>query len=250
MSAKKTTGLVVGAVALIGGVGALGVLAVTAIISSISFEPVPFDDFAGEAIPQETFASPVAAGDDAWVAGTARETGIPERALAAYAAADAYARSELGCDVGWNTLAGIGWVESHHGTLQGGSIDADGVARPAIRGIPLDGTNETMEIRDTDGGAMDGDTTWDRAVGPLQFIPETWSIWAVDGSGDGAMDPHNIDDAAATAARYLCRLDGSLGSEENWIRAVRSYNDTFDYQVRVASAAERYASDAVSMTNR
>ena len=149
-----------------------------------------------------------------------------------------------GCTVGWNTLAGIGWVESHHGALQGGSIEADGVARPGIIGIPLDGTNKTMEIRDTDGGAFDGDAEYDRAVGPLQFIPETWRIWGVDVSGDGVADPHNIDDAAATTARYLCRLDGTLETDETWIRAVRSYNDTLDYQTRVATAAARYA-DAV-----
>lgn len=250
MGAKKTAGIVVGGLALIAAVGAVGVIGVTAIISSISFETPSLGDEAADRVPQETSATPVAApDDDAWVAAVADETGIPERALVAYAAADAYARDELGCEVGWNTLAGIGWVESHHGTLQGGSIDADGVARPEIRGIPLDGTNETMRIPDTDGGALDGDTQWDRAVGPMQFIPESWSIWGVDISGGGA-DPHSIDDAAATAARYLCRLDGTLDSEETWVRAIRSYNDVFDYQVRVASAAEHYASVAASMTNR
>jgi membrane-bound lytic murein transglycosylase B len=100
-----------------------------------------------------------------------------------------------------------------------------------------------MEILDTDGGAFDGDTVYDRAVGPMQFIPETWRIWAVDASGDGVADPHNIDDAAATA-RYLCRLDGTLASDETWIRAIRSYNDTFEYQTRVATSAERYAREA------
>lgn len=251
MGAKKTAGIVVGGLALVAAVGAVGVIGVTAIISSISFEAPSLGDGAADRVPQETSATPVAApDDDAWITAVADETGIPERALVAYVAADAYARAELDCEVGWNTLAGIGWVESHHGTLPGASIDADGVARPEIRGIPLDGTNDTMEVADTDNGELDGDPTWDRAVGPMQFIPETWSIWAVDGSGNGAPNPHNIDDAAATAARYLCRLDGTLGSEEAWVRAVRSYNDTFDYQVRVASAAERYANDAVSMTNR
>ncbi len=251
MGAKKTAGIVVGGLALVAAVGAVGVIGVTAIISSISFEAPSLGDGAADRVPQETSATPVAApDDDAWITAVADETGIPERALVAYVAADAYARAELDCEVGWNTLAGIGWVESHHGTLQGGSIDADGVARPEIRGIPLDGTNETMRIPDTDGGALDGDTQWDRAVGPLQFIPETWSIWGVDTAGDGGADPHSIDDAAATAARYLCRLDGSLTSEETWVRAIRSYNDVFDYQVRVASAAERYASVAASMTNR
>jgi membrane-bound lytic murein transglycosylase B len=242
---KKTIGVTAAAVVVLGGVGAIGVGAVTWLISSIDAP-----DFSGiDALapytpePVETVATPAVAGDDAWLDATAEATGIPRRALSAYVAAANRASAD-GCEVGWNTLAGIGWVESHHGALQGGSIDADGVARPQIVGIPLDGTNNTMEILDTDGGAFDGDTVYDRAVGPMQFIPETWRIWAVDASGDGVADPHNIDDAAATTARYLCRLDGTLASDETWIRAIRSYNDTFEYQTRVATSAERYAREA------
>lgn len=245
MGVKKAIGVTAVAVAVLGGVGAIGVGAVTWLISSI--EPPDFSgiDALVEYTPEpvETAATPAVAGDGAWLEQTAEATGIPRRALSAYVAAANRAGAD-GCEVGWNTLAGIGWIESHHGTLQGGSIDADGVARPAIIGIPLDGTNNTMEIRDTDGGSFDGDTVYDRAVGPMQFIPETWRIWGVDVSGDGVADPHNIDDAAATAARYLCRLDGTLASDETWIRAIRSYNDTLDYQTKVATRAERYAREA------
>ncbi|MGO1838534.1 MAG: lytic transglycosylase domain-containing protein [Candidatus Microbacterium stercoravium] len=245
MSAKRTIGIVAGGLALLGGIGALGVVGVTALINSMSGPSFELDDLLPTPEPIETVATPASApaNDSAWLDQTAEATGIPRRALSAYVAASVRAEND-GCIVGWNTLAGIGWVESHHGTLHGGSIEADGVARPAIIGIPLDGTNNTMEIRDTDGGAFDGDTEYDRAVGPLQFIPETWRIWGVDVSGDGVADPHNIDDAAVTAARYMCRLDGTLETDETWIRAVRSYNDTLDYQTRVATAAARYA-DAV-----
>ncbi|MTE22998.1 hypothetical protein [Microbacterium sp. ZXX196] len=239
MAKRRGLVLAAGAVALLGGVGALGALAVWGLVALVAPAPVEVRPAGGTGAERPAFARPAEAGDEAWVADAARATGIPERALAAYADADRWARRELGCAVGWNTLAGIGWVESHHGTLQGGAVDADGVARPHIRGIPLDGTNETLAIPDTDGGALDGDAEWDRAVGPLQFIPETWRIWASAGA-----DPHNIDDAARTAARYLCRLDGTLDTEEAWIRAVRSYNDTLDYQQRVAAAASRYADAA------
>src|SRR3546814_8911702 len=44
---------------------------------------------------------------------------------------------------------------------------------PEIRGIPLDGTR-SARIDDTDGGRWDGDSQWDRAMGALQFIPDTW----------------------------------------------------------------------------
>ncbi|WP_084502585.1 lytic transglycosylase domain-containing protein [Microbacterium indicum] len=239
---KRGVGIALGAVALIGGVGALGVVGVVALIGTFRVDPVGFDEVIGTPAPPVTSASPAAAQvDDAWIADRALATGIPERAMRAYANADSWARETLGCAIGWNTLAGIGWVESHHGELRGGSVDADGVTRPAITGIPLDGTNDTMAIPDTDGGELDGDATWDRAVGPMQFIPETWLRWAVDGSGDGSVDPQNIDDAAYTAANYLCRLDGSLETDDGWIAAVRSYNDTLDYQTRVATAATRYA---------
>src|SRR5690606_19104919 len=194
MGAKKTIVAAAAAIAILGGVGALGVGAVTWLISSIEHP-----DFSGiEALgqytpaPVETSATPAATGDDAWFQATRDATGIPEWALRAYVTAADRASAE-GCEVGWNTLAGIGWVESHHGALQGGSIEADRVVRPAIIGIPLDGTNNTMEIRDTDGGSFDGDTVYDRAVGPMQFIPETWNRWAVDATGDGSADPHNIN---------------------------------------------------------
>ena len=87
--------------------------------------------------------------------------------------------------------------------IQGGSIGDDGVADPAIIGIALDGSS-TDAITDTDGGELDGDAEWDRAIGPMQFIPETWQALALDGNGDGVLDPQQIDDAALTAAAALC----------------------------------------------
>lgn len=178
--------------------------------------------------------------DPVWVQEVAQVTGIPVRALVAYAGADAVARAELDCAIGWNTLAAIGYVETHHGTLNGGSIEPDGVARPEIFGVALDGSSTAL-IRDTDGGLLDGDSAFDRAVGPLQFIPQTWDQWGRDGSGDGVADPHQIDDATLTAVHYLCHARGSLDSSGAWIAAVRSYNDSVEYQAQVARAADQYA---------
>ena len=64
-----------------------------------------------------------------------------------------------------------------------------GRAVPGIFGIALDGSHHTAVVRDTDGGQYDGDTTWDRAVGPMQFIPSTWSLVGVDGDSELA-GPH------------------------------------------------------------
>src|SRR4051794_32184627 len=54
--------------------------------------------------------------DKAWLAETADATGIPERALQAYAGAVVAMQLLLPeCRLGWNTLAAIGYVESRHG---------------------------------------------------------------------------------------------------------------------------------------
>lgn len=179
--------------------------------------------------------------DADWVAATAAATGIPERALQAYAGAALRAGDMWpACGLGWNTLAAIGEVETHHGTIQGGSIGDDGVADPAIIGIALDGSS-TDAITDTDGGELDGDAEWDRAIGPMQFIPETWQALALDGNGDGVLDPQQIDDAALTAAAALCGPGGDLTDPAVWIDAVAGYNSATSYNNRVAEAANAYA---------
>ncbi len=108
-------------------------------------------------------------------------------------------------------------------------------------GIPLDGTNNTVRIEDTDGGLLDGDTEFDRAVGPLQFIPSTWEHFGLDADGDGVADPQQIDDAALSAANLLCDNDRDLAVEEDWLEAIYAYNNSRDYVTRVAKAANSYA---------
>lgn len=179
--------------------------------------------------------------DPGWVATVVERTGIPPRALSAYAgAALRISEEDPGCGLGWNTLAGIGSVETEHGTVHGGSISPGGMARPTIIGIALDGTGSDA-IRDTDGGALDNDAVWDRAVGPMQFIPVTWALFASDGSGDGLADINNIDDAALTAGRYLCALGGTLVEPSDWIAAISAYNSAVEYNNKVAAAATFYA---------
>lgn len=196
------------------------------------------------AAPSEVPA-PLPAPDPSWVARTAAATGIPARALQAYAAATlAVGREQPGCGIGWNTLAGIGAVETAHGSHGGAVLGANGYSQPAIRGIPLDGT-ESARIEDTDGGAWDGDTVWDRAVGPMQFIPETWSHWGADGNGDGTADPNSIDDAALAAARYLCH-GGEMLSVDGWRSAIFSYNHLDTYVDDVAAHANAYAERAAA----
>ncbi|GGI37528.1 hypothetical protein GCM10010988_14420 [Cnuibacter physcomitrellae] len=184
--------------------------------------------------------------DPAWLDATATATGIPRRALEGYAgAALAVADTDAGCHLGWNTLAAIGWVESHHGTIFDGEIGPDGRTTAPIFGVQLNGGG-FQEIPDTDGGAVDGDTEWDRAVGPMQIVPATWAAWAAEANGDGVPDIHSIDDASLTAADYLCYTGGDLSTEAGWRDAIAGYNESpayldevLDYAIRYAQAADQ-----------
>ncbi|MFD5865580.1 lytic transglycosylase domain-containing protein [Agromyces sp. NPDC127015] len=198
----------------------------------------------GPTVLSESEVVPLPTVDTEWISRIAANAGIPERALAAYAAAHIVVAEEApDCGVDWATLAAIGDIESDHGRHGASSLDASGYADPPIIGPALDGKG-VAAIADTDGGRLDGDTTWDRAVGPMQFIPTTWSKWASDGNGDDVADPHQIDDAALTTARYLC-ASGAMTDPEGWRAAVYSYNHDNDYVDKVATVANEYAAAAV-----
>jgi hypothetical protein len=168
-------------------------------------------------------------------------SGIPSRAVQAYQAAVAAAD----CGIPWTLVAAIGRVESNHGQFAGARLLSDGRSDPPIIGIPLDGRPGVAEIKDTDGGKWDGDTTYDRAVGPMQFIPSSWATFGVDGDRDGKADPFDIDDAAASAAKYLCRAGGgNLSSEASQRDAVYSYNRSTAYVDTVMALAAVYAGGA------
>lgn len=170
-----------------------------------------------------------------WVASTAAASGIPEPAVRAYAAATlSVARADPGCHLGWTTLAGIGWVESQHGTIGGRVLEADGRADRPIHGPALDGRGHLAAIRDAHGG-------WERAEGPMQLLPSTWSRWAADGDGDGRADLQDLDDASLGAAHYLCASGLDLATGEGWSAAVRSYNHSDAYVGAVYDAASAYA---------
>jgi membrane-bound lytic murein transglycosylase B len=163
-------------------------------------------------------------------------TDLPARRVAGpgipVAAFDAYLRAERvmailapECGIGWWLLAGIADGESGHGTHAGARADAGGTVFPSIVGIPLDGTNGTQAVADTDAGLLDADPLWDHAVGPLQFIPGTWRAWASDGNQDGRTDPQNLYDASLGAARKLCADagPGGLQSDAQIARALKPY---------------------------
>jgi hypothetical protein len=205
--------------------------------------------FATQAADPELAEQPTGPGyvdmiDPAWAARTAERAGIPELALLAYAGAVVRSREVYpDCGIGWNTLAGIGMVESDHGRHDGSVVGDDYRVRPDIFGVVLDG-GETENIPDSDGGSIDGISDFDRAVGPMQLIPQTWSSWPSDGNGDAVGDPQNIADAAIAAANHMCRAAGEMETPDGWRAGVAAYNDATTYGEAVATAAQRYADAA------
>ncbi len=176
--------------------------------------------------------------DARWVGRTARAAGIPVPAVRAYAAAQLAAP----CEIGWTTLAGIGWIESQHGTLGGRQLLDDGHSTTPILGPALDGVGPVAAIpASADSALLHTDPDWDHAVGPMQFITSTWMRWRADGDGDGLFDPYDIDDAALASARYLC-ASGDLSDGPAWARAIWSYNHSQDYVDAVHDAATAYSS--------
>ena len=168
------------------------------------------------------------------------------------------------CGIHWSQLAGIGRIESLHGYFGTSTLDADGNTTEDIRGLALDGrilsggggtgstpdpTGRTQEtsgvkrlalIRDSDNGVLDGDQIFDRAVGPMQFIPSTWRLYDADGNDDGETDPQNVYDAALASAHYLCDAPGSMQSHDGEQRAYFAYNHDLDYSRNVTNAGRRY----------
>jgi membrane-bound lytic murein transglycosylase B len=172
------------------------------------------------------------------------ERSIPALALRAYREAAAWAAGfDPGCGLSWTVLAGIGRIESNHGRYGGAAtrFGAGGTVTPPILGLALDGRG-VARIADSDGGRWDGDRVWDRAVGPMQFIPSTWRRLGRDGNHDGVADPNNLFDAATSAAAYLClSVDGSLSDPSVLRQAIYNYNHSWPYVDAILGWARVYA---------
>jgi hypothetical protein len=180
--------------------------------------------------PTPTIGTPATTGE--------AEAGIPATVLDAYKqAAASLSASKPGCNLPWELLAAIGKVES--GQARGGNVDSEGTTITPILGPVLNG-NGFANISDTDDGAYDGDSTHDRAVGPMQFIPSTWEWAGKDGNDDGKKDPNNIYDAALAAGNYLCRFSWDLSDQSNLDSAILSYNNSTEYLNTVLSWLEYY----------
>ncbi|MBO2463785.1 bifunctional lytic transglycosylase/C40 family peptidase [Actinomadura violacea] len=117
---------------------------------------------------------------------------------------DLYKKAGQDYGIPWNVLAGIGEVETGHGTS-----NAQGVHS---------GEN------------------YAGAGGPMQFLAATFKSFAVDGNKDGKKDRYDPADAIPTAAAYLKHN----GAPQRMKTAIFQYNHSWDYVNMVLSWAKRY----------
>ncbi|GAA2632066.1 lytic transglycosylase domain-containing protein [Actinomadura fulvescens] len=116
---------------------------------------------------------------------------------------------KAGSDYGmpWTLLAGIGKVESGHGTS----------TLPGVH----HGENHAG------------------AGGPMQFLRTTWKSFRVDGNNDRRTSRYDPADAIPSAAKYLKHN----GAPERTRTAVYMYNHSRDYVDLVLQWADRYGDD-------
>ena len=208
--------------------------------------PVPPSDGAGGNSPHDSGLSPALlhdAGNQQALLTEAGPTanlpsgplGIPGIVLQAYQkAAMNMAASDPGCNIPWWLLAGIGKIESNQ--AENGQVDANGNTLRPILGPVLDGTSGSAAIPATPlSYQLTGDPTWQRAVGPMQFLPSTWVEYGHGGN------PSNVFDAAMAAARYLCNGGRNLSDPAQQAQAVFSYNHSNSYVAKVLLWANAYA---------
>jgi len=118
-----------------------------------------------------------------------------------------YKRAAATCaGLSWTVLAAIGQVESGHGR------------NPST----------------SSAGAM----------GPMQFLPSTFSHYAVDGDGDGLADIMNPYDAIFTAAAYLCANGAGRGGDALY-SAIWHYNHADWYVQMVLALSKQYVESFV-----
>ncbi|BDE16183.1 hypothetical protein Mkiyose1665_41890 [Mycobacterium kiyosense] len=202
---------------------------------------------AGDPVPPVDTHAPGRPADQLrdWAQQRAPALEMPVTALEAYAYAARVAEVENPkCHIAWTTLAGIGQVESHNGTYRGATIAPNGDVTPPIRGVRLDGTGGNLRIVDDDTAASSGASDDDgvqRAMGPMQFIAETWRLYGVSAKEHAKPNVDNIDDAALSAAGYLCWRGKDLGTPRGWITALRAYNNSGVYARAVRDWATAYA---------
>ena len=129
---------------------------------------------------------------------------------------DLYRRAALTCPgLSWTVLAAIGSAETSHG-------------------------------RSSDPGVRDG-ANFAGAMGPMQFLAETWTAHGKDGDGDGDADVYHPTDAIFGAANYLCA--SGAGDPTRLSEAIWAYNHADWYVAAVLSRAAAYGTAGLGIAS-
>jgi hypothetical protein len=78
----------------------------------------------------------------------------------------------------------------------------------------------------------------------MQFIPSTWAVVARSATGK-TPNPQNINDAALSAAAYLCAGGRNLSSASGLLSAIFSYNHSNNYVNAVLAVMRAYGAPNV-----
>jgi membrane-bound lytic murein transglycosylase B len=203
--------------------------------SDVAASPGPSDS-AGPVLPSRP-----ADQLQAWANQISIAVSVPVVAVQAYGYAQVVMdRSDPTCHLTWTTLAAIGQSESTHGQAGGAKLGDGGRSVPPIVGPLLDGRGGRAEVKDTDAGAFDGDSRFDRAMGPLKLMPAVWRAQAIDADSDGILDPYDIDDSALALARLLCSGTDDLALGTGWNAALARYRSGTSYARNVFGIADDY----------
>lgn len=245
-------GSAIAIVALFSGAWTFSVAGMGGLSSVSAAEPTTPGLPDGTSVPSQVIDTPaslsdtrdiegVEGGNTAGVVAASSTNAIPAAALAAYQRAETVInKADKDCNLTWQLIAAIGRVESNHGRVNGNVLDDEGTATPGVYGPALNGTGRVKAISDTDGGQYDDDAKWDRAVGPMQFIPSTWSVVGVDADNDGIRNPQDVDDSALAAAVYLCSGEDDLSTRAGQKDAIFRYNNSNAYVNLVLRIMDAY----------
>ena len=72
-----------------------------------------------------------------------------------------------------------------------------------------------------------GSTSAAGAIGPMQFLPDTWAAYGADADHDGVADPLDLTDALAGATKLLCANGVTTGATRE--SAIWNYNHSWAY---------------------
>ena len=118
-------------------------------------------------------------------------------------------------------------------TYQEASTNCPGLPWPVVAAI---GKAETDHNRSPG-------TSGSGAVGPMQFLPETWEMFQADGDGDGDADVEDEEDAIAGAVRLLCASGGE--APDTLQDAIFAYNRSDEYVADVLGIARTYTTGTI-----